>query len=253
MAKQVEAKTGFQELYSTDLEYWQSPDGLLLLESWARDGYNVPDIANRIGITRQGLERWMRNNEQIKVAICTGRELVDYKVENALLKAALGYKTKETKVMTTIRNGKTIETVKETIDKEMAPNVSACQTWLYNRKPDKWKSQNARNGILDDLDQDTSIEIKVIAGGPKQSGNASSTFEEPDTDWEEDVNKGVHIGKRKVTQQVDNVSATDDDEWEEDVEREENYTPSKKDKESNPVGCAEDDVDYWPDDWEDDE
>ena len=29
---------------------WLTDDGLLLLESWARDGYTMTDISNKIGI-----------------------------------------------------------------------------------------------------------------------------------------------------------------------------------------------------------
>lgn len=240
-------REGLQEVYSTDFEYWQTPNGLLLLESWARDGYTIPDIANRIGITRQGFERWMRNSEEIKCAVNTGREIVDYKVENALLKAALGFKTKEVKVTTTIRGGKTIETIKEVVNKEMAPNVGACQTWLYNRKPDKWKSQNARNSLLDELDNDTSIEIKVIAAGPNKvpDGNASSTFEEPDTDWEQDVNKGVSIRKGHKSDDID-------EQWEQEVQQPKNSKSSGVSSKENKVGYDDtDDLDYWPDDWDD--
>ena len=45
-------------------------------------------------------------------------KLVSTEKENALLKSALGYKTKEVKVTTTMRYGKVVETIKEVTDKE---------------------------------------------------------------------------------------------------------------------------------------
>ena len=72
------------------VDTWLETDNLILLEGWARDGYTVADIAFKIGITNAALQKWMRDQEEIRKAINDGRELVDYKVENALLKAALG-------------------------------------------------------------------------------------------------------------------------------------------------------------------
>lgn len=179
------------------VQEWLEPDGLLLIESWARDGMTVEQVAVKVGVQPSTLRAWMAKHEEIKRAVNQGRELVDYKVENALLKSALGFKTKEVKVVTTIRNGKTVKVEKEVLDKEFAPSVGAIQTWLYNRRPDKWKPANSKN-ILDNLDEDTSITIKVErATGPEiQDGaftGSSSTFEEVDTDWQNDVNKQVTV------------------------------------------------------------
>lgn len=242
------------EVYSTDFEYWEGEDGLLLLESWARDGYTISDIASRIGITRQSFERWMRKSEEITAAVNTGRELVDYKVENALLKSALGFKTREVKVTTTIRHGKVVEKIKETVDKEFAPNVSACQTWLYNRKPDKWKSMNSRNSLLDDLEQDTSIQIKVVTAGTNSAQPASGSFEEPDTDWQRDVNKEITIskssesGKKSDEQQRDNSYSVSDGK-----KAAKKSSGNKSSQSGIRQHAREQDLDYWPDDWEDDE
>lgn len=177
---------------------WLEPDGLLLIESWARDGLVVEDIAIRIGVHPSTLRGWMNKYPEIKKAINNGRELVDYKVENALLKSALGYKTREVKVTTYIKNGKVLREEKEVVDKEFAPNVPAIQTWLYNRKPSVWKPANARaNSILDNLDEDTNIHITVERASTselQQSGQGGpSSFEEVDTDWQNDVNKEVVV------------------------------------------------------------
>lgn len=222
---------------------WLEPDGLLLLESWARDGCVVEDIATRVGVHVSTFRGWMSKYPEIKKAINNGRELVDYKVENALLKSALGYKTREVRVVATIRNGKVVKEEKETVDKEFAPNVGAIQTWLYNRRPDKWKPTNARSSMLDGLDEDTSIHITVerASGSEIQDGayqSASGNFEEPDTDWQNDVNKEVTVRglseaekkaqreKEKKSQlsgssNPDDVSDTwsdDDDEREQDID-----------------------------------
>lgn len=213
------------------IQEWLEPDGLLLLESWARDGMTVEQVAAKVGIHPSTLRGWMAKYPEIKKAVNNGRELVDYKVENALLKSALGYKTKEVKVITTIRNGKVVKEEKEVLDKEFAPSVGAIQTWLYNRRPDKWKPANARNSILDNLDEDTSIKIVVerATGSEIQDGafiGGSSTFEEADTDWQNDVNKQVTVRgmsekekaeqrekEKKSRQQQQYDSKDEEDDW----------------------------------------
>ena len=252
------------------VEDWLDADGLILLESWAREGYTIDDIAMRIGIVKQTLWAWMKKYPEIKAAISNGRELVDYKVENALLKAALGYKTKEVRVATIIRNGKTIETQRETLEKEAAPNVAACQAWLYNRQPKKWKNMNSRANILDEIDEDTSIHITVERAGPNECKTntttpVSSSFEEVDTDWQNDVNKSVTLrgmsdeekaeAKRKASQEEKVSTGKQPSGGAKASKKFKNGTgnsiqsATSKDAKAH----AQQDVDYWPDDWEDED
>ena len=260
------------------VDEWLEADGLMLIESWARDGYTVQDIATRIGVVQQTLRAWMNKYPEIKQAVNNGRELVDYKVENALLKAALGYKTKEVRVATIIRNGKTIETQKETIEREQAPNVSACQAWLYNRKPKVWKNMNSRANILDDIGEETSIHITVERatapeGKNNESAVGSSSFEEVDTDWQNDVNKEVVV--RGMTQEEKAEARRKQQQAKKEQEEQEKFllgdksaavkNGSKKQSKrafnasvkggAKDTKCARDtdDPDYWPDDWEDDD
>lgn len=216
---------------------WLEEDNLMLLECWARDGWTFQDIANRIGITTKTLKYWRDNYPEIGKALKLGREIIDYKVENALLKSALGYKTKETKVTTIIRYGKVVETQKETTEREQAPNVSAIQCWLYNRLPSKWKNMNSKSNILDDMDEDTSIHVTVTRAS-KESVNAQSS---EDKEWQEEVNQSIAIRK-----------STD----EEVKEAEKAKAKTKEETKRNVLTKVEqedEDLDYWPDDWEDEE
>ena len=72
-------------------EYWLTPEGLLLLEGWARDGLTDEQISNNIGISRSTLAEWKKKYEDISDTLKKGKEVVDIQVENALLKRALGY------------------------------------------------------------------------------------------------------------------------------------------------------------------
>lgn len=70
-------------------EYWLTNDGLTLLEGWARDGLTDEQIANNIGITAKTLYEWKNRFSDICEVLKKGKEVVDYQVENALLKKAL--------------------------------------------------------------------------------------------------------------------------------------------------------------------
>lgn len=211
---------------------WLTDDGLLLLESWARDGYTMMDISNKIGIDNDVFLRWKDRYPEIREAVSKGKELVDYQVENALLKSALGYKTQEVKVTTTMRYGKVVETVKEVLDKEVAPNVSAIQMWLYNRQKDKWKNMNAAKNVFDDLEEDTSIEITVTRANKDETTNGDAPSHD---DGIED--KEINLRKRTKAEQEEVKKAK----------------KAEKKKEKADTIVEEEDLDEWPDDWEDDE
>lgn len=114
-------------------EYWLTPEGLLKLEGWARDGLTDEQIAQNMGIAPKTLYRWKEQYCQICQSLKRGKEVVDRQVENALLKRALGYKYDEV----TIEKG--VETKRVT--KEVVPDTTAQIFWLKNRRPDKWKDK----------------------------------------------------------------------------------------------------------------
>ena len=92
-------------------QYWLTPEGLTLLEGWARDGLTDEQMAQRMDITAKTLYEWKKQYGKICEALKKGKEVVDYQVENALLSAA--------------REG----------------NTTAQIFWLKNRRPDKWRDK----------------------------------------------------------------------------------------------------------------
>lgn len=216
--------------YNSLVDTWIEEDKLLLIECWARDGYTMQDIANRIGITDKTLREWRKEYPEIQKAISNGKEIVDYKVENALLKSALGYKTKEVKVTTIMRYGKVVETQKEVTEKDQAPNVTACQVWLYNRCPDKWKKN--RDNLIELDEEDTSIQVTVVRKGKDNK-------DEDDQEWQDEVNTKIEISKNQN----------------EDSDKQVKNKKKKEEGKTNKsvVKKEDEDLDYWPDDWEDEE
>lgn len=121
----------------------------MLLEGWAREGLTDEQIAKNIGITAKTLYEWENRFGEICNAIKKGKAPVDFEVENALLKSALGYyvtvkepiKVKTEKLKNGV--GKVIEEHIEIVEKEIyiPPQNTAQIFWLKNRKPDRWRDK----------------------------------------------------------------------------------------------------------------
>lgn len=119
-------------------EYWLTPEGLIKLEGWARDGLTDEQIASNMGIRRETLIDWKKKYPNISNTLKRGKEVVDYEVENALLKRALGYTVKEEKLT---KDGEVVE-----LEREVPGDVTAQIFWLKNRKPDAWRDKPEDNG-----------------------------------------------------------------------------------------------------------
>ena len=116
---------------------WLEKDKLILLEGWARDGLTDEQIAKNIGINRTTLYDWKKKEVNIANALKKGKEIVDFEVENALLKRALGYTItiKEEKLD---RDG-CVHTLEK--DVHIPPDTTAQIFWLKNRKKEQWREK----------------------------------------------------------------------------------------------------------------
>ena len=131
------------------IDEWLKEDKLILLEGWARDGLTEEQIAKNININPATLYRWKIKESKICNALKKGKEVVDFEVENALLKKALGYTITLHKQKVT-RDGDVVDTEEEM---HVPPDTTAQIFWLKNRKVNKW-----RDKVVDD-------EIKVASNG----------------------------------------------------------------------------------------
>jgi DNA invertase Pin-like site-specific DNA recombinase len=93
------------------IDEWLEPDKLILLECWARDGLTYEQIAHNMGIGLTTLKEWRQKEPTISSTLKKGREVVDYEVENALLKSAL------------------------------EGNTTAQIFWLKNRRKQQWRER----------------------------------------------------------------------------------------------------------------
>ena len=118
-------------------EQWLTKDGLLTLEGWAREGLFDKQIAKNMGVSEATLNNYKKKYPEVKEALRKGKEVVDFEVENALFKRAIGY---------------TIKITEQKIDKEgcvhdcerdlhIPGDVTAQIFWLKNRKRMQWRDK----------------------------------------------------------------------------------------------------------------
>lgn len=112
---------------------WLEKDKLILLEGWARGGLTDEQIAKNMGIAPSTLYEWKKKSKEFSESLKKGKEVIDFEVENALLKRALGYEYEEE----TYENGILTKKVK----KQVPPDTTAQIFWLKNRKPNNWKDK----------------------------------------------------------------------------------------------------------------
>lgn len=124
-------------------EQWLTEEGLLQLESWARDGLTDEQIAANMGIGYSTLQTWKSKYQDIQDTLKRGKDVIDIQVENALLKRALGYRYTEV-TREKVFNAQTEEyelTPTKEVTKEVAPDTTAQIFWLKNRRPEQWRDK----------------------------------------------------------------------------------------------------------------
>lgn len=127
---------------------WLTEEGLLQLESWARDGLTDKQIASNMGVTEQTLNVWKKNYPSLFESLKRGKAVVDIQVENALLKRALGYSydevTRERVLDYDPSTGQVVGShmeITKTVKKEVQGDTTAQIFWLKNRRPEQWRDK----------------------------------------------------------------------------------------------------------------
>lgn len=138
------------------VDFWLGEEGQALLSSWARDGLSICEIAEKIGITARTLTRWIGKFPKIREKVYSSRQVIDAKVEEAILKKALGFEATEVRHVTKANGDEEVTAV----TKLVPPDISACSMWLKNSCPEKWSDQKEPDNskveeILSRLDMET--------------------------------------------------------------------------------------------------
>lgn len=159
---------------------YETKEGLLKLEGWARDGLTDEQIAKKIGIKRPTLYDWKKKYSDISDALKKGKDVIDREVENSLLKRARGTSTvvttyamvkvnedvlkvrrvqflneyklehpelsKSQLMMVAVDQVPTYERIPiKEVHNELPPDTSAAIFWLKNRKPEQYRDKSFKD------------------------------------------------------------------------------------------------------------
>lgn len=111
-----------------------------LAEGWARDGLTDEQIAHNLGISKDTFYRYVKKYPDFYDSLKRGKGPVDFEVENALLKRALGGIYEDSTTEDRLVEGKKIR-LKKVVIRSIPPDVVACIFWLKNRRPQQWREK----------------------------------------------------------------------------------------------------------------
>lgn len=119
-----------------------------LIEYMARDGMPLEQIRKSIGIKKKEWDRYFKENPEEKQRLAKLKLSVDYAVEDALLRRALGYSMEERREVEKPSGSESVVTYKE-----VSPDVSAAALWLKCRRSKVWndKAQEADDSRIDEI------------------------------------------------------------------------------------------------------
>lgn len=145
------------------VDEWLDNDSLIRLAGWARSGLTDAQIAHNIGIRRETLIQWKKKYPNINNALKKSKEVVDFEVENALYKRAIGYDYDEEKSVTIQKSDGSMEERFERVTKHVPPDTTAQIFWLKNRKPAEWRDK--REEVVSVVDKGTREKVKKLMDG----------------------------------------------------------------------------------------
>ncbi len=124
------------------------PEYIGQAEKLCRLGATDLEIGDFFGVTIRTIYRWKNENEEFSLALKTGKQEADERVERSLFARANGYEHEEVDIRV-IQN----EIVQTPIRKFYPPDTVACIFWLKNRRPAEWRETKA-------------VELTGANGGP---------------------------------------------------------------------------------------
>ena len=167
-------------------EYYESDEGIFLIEGWRRQGVTIAAIAEQIGISQQTFQLWRKKSRRIKKACEVSVEACNMKVEKSLFERAVGYDYEEE--TWELLEGELRLT--KVIKKHCPPDIKAIMHWLYNRKSDSWRA------VQEPLESTQFVEtvgdILVAMKQVAESGVEATVSNEKSIDVKEDPTEVIY-------------------------------------------------------------
>lgn len=157
---------------SAKKNFYMSEEGLGLVRQWRREGLTIEEIAHKyIGVGETTLSRWRHESEDFENALRIGQDQANALVEESLFKRALGYDYDEDTWELVEGEMRKVKTIR----KHVSPDVKACLSWLFSRRPDRWRAtQDPIDEAAGDMEKAKKIlvAIKEVADGNGDSAQS---------------------------------------------------------------------------------
>lgn len=125
-------------------------------------GATMRQIADEMDVALSTVYKWMDEHAEFSDALSEGRQQTDLRVERSLYERAMGGKSRETKKVIEFVDGQPVVRRIEEVEREYAPDTTACIFWLKNRNPALWRD---RQDVAVSEEQDASIKDWIAALG----------------------------------------------------------------------------------------
>lgn len=93
------------------------------------------EIAQFFEVSLRTVHRWKIEHDEFRDAIEIGKDVADAKVEQSLYRRATGYSFDSEKIVVVEGEPVRLETIEH-----VPPDTKAALAWLYNRRPEQWRS-----------------------------------------------------------------------------------------------------------------
>lgn len=135
-------------------------------------GADDKTIADFFEVTEQTINNWKIEHKEFFESVRDGKDFFDSKrVENSLLKRALGYKVTKKKFAT--HEGSISDEVE--YEEEIPPDTRAITLWLTNRNPERWRvktvvenESSEDSQIVEELSSHNPAELKKLRDSLKK-------------------------------------------------------------------------------------
>lgn len=131
---------------------------IVIARTLASLGATDLEISQAFEVSLRTIHRWKLDHPEFREALVQGKEVIDAKVEESLLKRALGYTFDSEKIMVVDKELQRVETVEH-----VPPDTKAAMWWLQNRRPGLWRDTKH---IKHDVEADSELGgwLKEISG-----------------------------------------------------------------------------------------
>ena len=119
-------------------------ENLIRIQYWVRCGYTEKKICEMLGVSQHPWDKAKKYSQDLRDILRNAKDVVDTKVENQLLKRAMGYEYDET--IEEYEAGFLVR--KKVIHKHMPPDTTAQIWWLKNRRPAEWRDRREVDNTL---------------------------------------------------------------------------------------------------------